>query len=100
MPRLFFASLLAYTLSQTFNAYLYGVYREAFPGHTMVVASTVCLVVAQALDTLLFTYVGLYGILDAIPEILFISYTIKLLVIIGFVPFTHLYRRLLEKVHV
>lgn len=78
-PRLLIASLLAYYLSQHLNRYCYRLARTSWPTASLLWVSMGCVAIAQAADTLLYAYIGLYHYIDHLPEVIFISYLIKML---------------------
>jgi uncharacterized PurR-regulated membrane protein YhhQ (DUF165 family) len=49
---------------------------------------------SQFLDTVLFSMLGLYGIVSAITEIILVSYSIKLLAIANTLPWSLMNKRL------
>lgn len=92
-PRLLAGSIIAYYISMTVNRLLYSFLRRSIFRQSAVLASTTSLIVSQAIDTVIFAVIGLYGVLQALHEIILVSYSIKLLIILGFIPFIEWHSR-------
>jgi queuosine precursor transporter len=79
-PRLLIASLATFFIVQWIDLYLFARFRRM--GMT--------LFISQAIDTALFTFLGLYGLVGELAHIMVVSYTIKcaaiLLTILFFKP--------------
>jgi uncharacterized integral membrane protein (TIGR00697 family) len=54
------------------------------------------LIVSQAVDTVLFSFLGLYGIVSDISDIIFASYIIKILAILLATPFVAFARKFIK----
>lgn len=80
-PRLLMASMAVFFLVQRFDIVFFGFLKGALPNASFAVRTTLTLVVSQFLDTILFTFVGLYGIVASIFDVVFISFSVKLAVI-------------------
>jgi len=93
-PRIVFASLFTFFIVQSFNSYLFYKLRliSYFP---VLVSSAIALCLSQCLDTLLFTLLGLYGVVDALLEVMAVSLCIKLGATASTVPWSFLSRRFL-----
>ncbi len=89
-PRLLLASLITFFLVQQFDSRLYQKLRQVFSGISMVWISGITMSISQLLDTVLFAFLGLYGIVDAITEIIIVSYCIKLIAIANTLPWSFL----------
>lgn len=90
MPRIVIASFSVYLLTQMADYYLYGVFKKALKDKYIVIRNYASIVICQLLDTVLFSFLGLYGIIDNIWHVIFISYLIKLISIIVATPFVGL----------
>ncbi len=92
-PRIIIASLSVYALVQNIDAYLYAYLKKNFEDISFVIRNYTSLLISQLIDTILFTFLGLYGInegfsdLRTLFDIMIISYTIKVLIILIAVPF-------------
>jgi hypothetical protein len=62
----------------------------------LIIRNYASIVVTQLLDTVLFTFLGLYGIIDNLWEVVIISYSIKLLAIVVATPFVGFSRKIYE----
>lgn len=93
MPRIVIASLTVYVLVSQLDAFLYGYFKERFGEHYFVARNYLSLALTQLVDTILFSFLGLYGInesfskLSTLFDIILISFIIKLVVILIAVPF-------------
>ena len=93
MPRIIIASLSVYLLVQYIDSALYAYLKNKLQTRYFIVRNYSSLAISQLLDTILFSFLGLYGInesfsnLKTIVDIILVSYIIKLLVIIIAVPF-------------
>lgn len=88
-PRIITASLIVFFSVQLFDVFFYNHFvRKAFKA--LWLRNSFSLIVSQGLDTALFTYIGLYGLMSNLDEILLISFAIKLIAIACMVPLTTL----------
>ncbi|NGX45649.1 MAG: hypothetical protein K940chlam2_00805 [Chlamydiae bacterium] len=91
-PRLFLASLTSFYLMQRLEVFLFSWIskRTTLP---FTVRSSLTLSATQLLDTLLFSFLGLFGIVAHLMHIIVISYLVKLLAIFFAAPLTLLITR-------
>lgn len=94
VPRVVIASLLVYLLVQVADYYIFGALKKAFNGRYLVARLWATVAVTQLLDTILFSFLGLYGIVDNLGQLIVVSYTIKMLVLIGSTPFMALSKKI------
>ncbi len=98
MPRLVGASLVTYLIVQFTDATLYGLLKSFFKDHYFVARNYATLALTQLLDTILFSFLGLYGLnesfsqISTLIDIIVVSYIIKLVVIFIAVPYVRLAR--------
>ncbi|MEN9654054.1 MAG: hypothetical protein RL235_166 [Chlamydiota bacterium] len=79
-PRLVAASLVAFAVSQRLDVALFGVLqRQSWP---FAVRSSLSTFITQLVDTLLFSFLGLYGWVAAIGDIIVMSLIVKGIVIL------------------
>lgn len=97
-PRLLFASLAVFYLMQKFDLYAFGWLTKAFPRFSFPIRNSISLTFSQLLDTILFSFLGLYGIVDHILHIILISFLLKLCIILLFGPFTYFIKTLRKNV--
>lgn len=94
MPRIVIASFTVYFLAQQLDYQLYGMLKRLFDGNYLVLRNYCSVLLVQLVDTVLFSFLGLYGILDNIWQIIAVSYTIKVIAILISTPFLALSRNL------
>ena len=80
-PRIAFASIAAYYIVQKFDIALFSRFRALFGERRLGLRVALSSALSQALDTLLFTYLGLYGIASSLLDIAIVSFAIKCAVI-------------------
>lgn len=82
-PRILFASLLVFFITQQIDLRFFSLLKNISLGFRSVLS----LVSSQFLDTLFFTFIGLYGIIAHPWDVVFFSFAIKLLIIFSITPF-------------
>lgn len=85
-PRLVVASLLSFFIVQRCDVLWFGWIKSVLRGKWFFLRGGVSLVISQILDTVLFGFLGLYGTMDHLVEVLFVSFVIKCCVIALSVP--------------
>lgn len=86
-PRIIGASVFVYFCVQIFDYFFYAFLKRNMANKFLVVRNYCSLAVSQLIDTILFSFLGLYGIVAHIGHVIAISYCIKIVVIILAVPF-------------
>lgn len=86
-PRLLFASMTVFFLVQQVDIHLFGFLKNNFPKWGFAFRLSLSLILSQLLDTILFSFIGLYGIVDSLFDIILVSFLIKLIVIFFSAPF-------------
>lgn len=86
MPRIIIASFTSYFIVQQLDYYIFGALKQFFNGKYLVWRYYASICFCQLIDTILFSFLGLYGILDNIGEIIIFSYLIKLAAILIATP--------------
>lgn len=81
MPRIIIASFSVYLLVQNIDSILYAWLKQKFHGNYLVLRNYISIGTCQFLDTALFSFFGLYGLVDNIWHIIVVSYAIKLIAI-------------------
>lgn len=89
MPRITAASLIAYFVSLQCDRVLYGFLRTRL-SWSVTRASTFSMIISQTGDTILFSFLALYGTLRGIGSIIMVSLIIKGCAIMLMTPFTKL----------
>lgn len=93
-PRIMFSSLATFLLVDQFDARIYSLVRVKYPQIPMLWVSGLTMCASQLLDTVLFSFLGLYGVVEALMEIIIVSYGIKLIAIANTIPWTFITKRL------
>lgn len=94
MPRIALASLTSYFASQLLDYQLYGLLKQIFAGRYLLFRSYISLITVQLFDTVLFSFLGLYGIIANVGNVIMISFAIKMVVIFISTPFVALSRKI------
>lgn len=79
MPRLMCASLTSFLLIQLVDISLFQKLRNAFKGRYFVLRTFMTLMISNALDTFIFSFLGLYGLVGNIWHIIWFSLVVKFL---------------------
>lgn len=85
-PRLLFASMSVFFVVQQVDIKFFGFLKNRFPSLNFSIRAAIALVVSQCLDTVLFSFVGLYGMVISVLDIIIVSLIIKLFVIFFITP--------------
>lgn len=80
-PRLLIASMSVFFVVQQFDIRFFAFLRNVLPQTGFAFRAAISLVLSQFLDTLLFSFVGLYGIVASVIDIMIVSFVVKLAVI-------------------
>lgn len=87
MPRIIIASVFVYLVALQFNYFLYGWLKTVLHNKFLVLRNILSIGISQAIDTVLFSLLGLYGLVDNIFQIMLISYSLKIIVLLITTPF-------------
>lgn len=96
VPRIVIASLIAFFISENFDAYLFHWFRRLTGGKHLWMRNAFSSIPAMLLDSALFVTLAFYGIMPIIPLIIGLSVT-KWLVGVIDIPFMYLSRVILGK---
>lgn len=83
-PRLLIASMAVFFIVQQFDLRFFSFLKEALPQAGFAIRAGIALIVSQFLDTCLFSFAGLYGMVISMADIILVSFTVKLAVICCF----------------
>ena len=97
MPRIAIASLVVYVTVLFIERWLYGILKTAFNSKYLVLRNCISVGITQLIDTVLFSFLGLYGIVGNIGHIIIISYCIKIASLLFSTPFLALSHRFAPK---
>ena len=95
-PRLLLASFTTFLIVQRLEIRLFGFLKNRLPESSFILRSGTSLIPLQILDTLLFTYLGLYGLMSHLTHIMLVSFLIKMLIFALMSPFTLLSKRIIR----
>ncbi|NDE82154.1 MAG: hypothetical protein EB051_00860 [Chlamydiia bacterium] len=85
-PRILFASLLSFWIVQQIDIRLFAWIKNRWPHKPLSVRNAGSLITSQLIDTVLFTLLGLYGMVKSLFDIILLSFVIKTAVILCFIP--------------
>lgn len=85
-PRLLFASMTVFFLVQQIDIRFFSFLKQRCASLSFPIRAAIALVVSQFLDTFLFSFLGLYGIVVSVFDIIIVSFAIKLMVIFCITP--------------
>ncbi len=86
MPRIIIASFVAFITSQILDYNLFSGLTRFLGKRFLVIRTFISTMVSQFVDTVLFTFLGLYGVISQPWDIIIISYSVKVGVIILAMP--------------
>lgn len=95
--RIILASFTSYLATQLLDIYLYALVKKATSGKYFVLRNHIALSISQLTDTVLFSFLGLWGIVANIQDIIIVSYTIKLLAIALTTPFLMVAKKYIKR---
>jgi uncharacterized integral membrane protein (TIGR00697 family) len=96
-PRLVFASMAVYFLAQQLDVRLFGWLKTQRSGWPLAVRTGISLVISQTFDTILFSFLGLYGAVASITDIMVMSLLIKAVAIGCSIPFVAVSKRFAQR---
>lgn len=85
-PRLLAASMGVFFIVQQIDIRFFSFLKNYFPSSSFALRVTITLVISQFLDTFLFSFAGLYGLVISVFDIILLSFAVKLLVIFCMTP--------------
>lgn len=86
-PRIVAASLITYLIVQFFDATLYGYLKRRLNQKWYIARNYISVSLSQLIDTILFSFLGLYGLVEHVWDIILVSYIIKLAIVVLATPF-------------
>ncbi len=96
-PRLLIASLLTFFIVQQIDLRLFQILKEKLPQTAFMLRNALCSTISQALDTLLFSFLGLMGLVACLSHIIVVSFLLKLIIIALMSPLIHFSKRFAPK---
>ena len=95
--RLLSASIAVFFLVQKIDLHLFGFLKSRASRLSFSMRSVLCIGSTQLLDTLLFSVLGLWGLVESLFDIIFISFLIKLLILALMTPMMRLSKRFVDR---
>lgn len=95
--RIIIASFISYIITQTADTYLYAYLKQKTNDKYFVFRNYVSICSSQLFDTILFSFLGLYGIITNIWHIIVVSYAIKIIALIMITPWLICAKRFITK---
>lgn len=83
-PRLLIASMSVFFIVQQIDIRFFAFLKKTFPAVSFAWRAAIALIVSQFLDTFLFSFAGLYGVVASVFDIIAMSFLIKIIVIFCF----------------
>lgn len=83
-PRLLIASMSVFFIVQQIDIRFFAFLRRTLPRMSFAGRTTIALIFSQFLDTVLFSFAGLYGVVASVIDIIAMSFLIKIIVIFCF----------------
>lgn len=96
LPRIAFASLIAYLISQTHDVWFFAKLKKIHTGRYLWLRNNLSTVTSQLLDNIIFTLIAFVGVFswNIIGQIFLTSYILKVIVAICDTPFVYLARKI------
>lgn len=95
-PRIIIASIGVSFFSQRLDLLIYDGFRKKFPNRQTTFYFIFASLISQFIDTLLFSFLALYGLVQSMSHIIILSYVIKVSIIFSMAPFYALTKRLIR----
>lgn len=93
-PRLFAASISTFWIVQRIDLALFQFFQFNYPSLSLGVRSGISISISQTIDTILFTFLGLYGMAADLGDIIIVALAIKFIVILTASPLLSLAKRI------
>ena len=95
--RIVIASFISYIITQFSDSYVYAYLKEKTNNKYFIARNYVSISLSQLMDTILFSFLGLYGIIINIGHIIMVSYTIKIIAMLLITPWLLFAKNLYKK---
>lgn len=93
--RLILASLTTFIVVQKIDLYLFQIFKKLWPNN-LPFRVFLCLAITNMLDTVLFSYLGLYNVVHELLPLIIVSYCIKMCITAFSTPFLHFSKRVVK----
>ena len=98
-PRIIISSITVFFIATRFDILFFGFLKKIFKDKHLVFRMTISSILTQLLDTILFTYLALFGSAKSILDIIVFSFIIKSLVIFIAAPFMKFSKTVFKKIN-
>ncbi|NGX28071.1 MAG: hypothetical protein K940chlam1_00246 [Candidatus Anoxychlamydiales bacterium] len=98
-PRIIISSITVFFIASRFDVIFFGFLKKIFKDKHLVFRMTLSSILTQLLDTILFTYLALFGQAKSILDIILFSFIIKSLVIFIAAPFMKFSKTFFKKIN-
>lgn len=95
-PRISIASFASYLISVRFNNFIYKSLENKLNNKYFLFRNLVAIILSQALDTVIFSLLGLYGLVGNLLQIMIVGFTLKLIVILLATPLMSFVKNILK----
>lgn len=95
--RITFASFIAYLITQFIDIQLYAWIKKISHNRFFVARNYLAITISQFTDTILFSFLGLYGIVDNLWDVMMLSFLVKILALICSTPVLLLAKKIIKK---
>ena len=92
-PRLLIASLVSFFVVQHIDLRFFAFLKNKFPKWGWGKRNLIALFNSQLLDTLLFSVLGLYGLVSSLKDIIILSFLVKMIIILSMAFFSRVSKR-------
>ncbi|CCB88568.1 MAG: queuosine precursor transporter [Simkania sp.] len=100
-PRIMIASFVVGLLCQRLDVWIYGLLKTKFRSQTLILRFGGASLISQLIDTVLFSFLALYGLVHSMTHIIFVSYLVKVSLIFCMAPFTTFSKRFVrDPIHI
>ncbi|MFH1462019.1 MAG: queuosine precursor transporter [bacterium] len=96
-PRITIASVFAYFVVLIINNKFYAYLKNSFKDKYLFLRNFISIMLTQLLDTFIFVFAALYGIVGSVWQVMFVSLVLKVIVISLSTPFVELSKKLFSK---
>lgn len=86
-PKILLVSVAVAFITQHFERWIYAGLKVKFNDRQFTLRNVVCLSMTQAVDTVLFTFCALWGLVASLIDVIIMSLVAKLIVILALTPF-------------
>jgi len=97
MPRIACASIISYITVQLLDVRIFSLLQRLFLGKFFTLRAVISLILSQTLDTVLFSFLGLYCIVGSISQVIIVSLIVKLMIIGLSTPLISLTKKLIPR---